>query len=254
MSFTEESHSGSPLQARVGKVPVWAIGVGLAGAFVLFMFWRNRKVKAVTSQPSAVGDMPAFTETTPSQVDGLPPGAIGDFLNADPTNPAFPVGQTPRGIPGPVTNTQWSRLAFDWLVGQGMDPTLVERAIQKYIMGQDLTGAETSVKNIALQVFGAPPEGLIASASTITPPPTSTEQPPVSTQPPTQGGSQGPQYITVSAGQDVYDTFAQLGEIPVVWARVTAFNGTFPVYWVDRPGNPDGNAPKFAQNMTLRVA
>jgi len=142
---------------RIGRFPVWAVGVMLAGGILAFMWWRNRSAGA--PQDNAASDEPLVYDTV--GVDGLPPGAIGDYLDSDPTNPAYPTGLTPTGIPGPITNVQWSRLAFDYLIGQGNDPALVERALAKYISGNALTQAEQAVVNLAQRAFGAPPEGLI---------------------------------------------------------------------------------------------
>lgn len=160
---------------KIGRVPIWAVGVGLAGAIVLFMFWRNRSASSAASSSVATDDQSLYYSGEEG-VEGLPPGAIGDFLGSNPTDPAYPVGLTPGGIPGPITNVQWSRLAFDWLIGLGNDPSLTERALAKYIQGMSLTAQETSIVNLAKTAFGAPPEGLI-----LTPP--ETPVPPPTTQP-----------------------------------------------------------------------
>ncbi len=172
MSLPEELRDG-----KVGRFPVWAIGVILAGAFVLFMFLRNRS-KAKATAGANLGALPDTQYVDNTQNDGLPPGSVGDYLAGDPTNPSYPVGLTPTGIPGPVTNVQWSRLAFDYLIGQGNDPQLVQRGLAKYIQGLSLTAQEQAVVNLALRAFGAPPEGLILSPeepaptqNTTTPPP-----------------------------------------------------------------------------------
>jgi hypothetical protein len=146
---------------------VWAVGVVLAGAVLIFMLIRNRSKNADTSstaEPPA--DAGLYYEPGADGVVGLPPGAIGDYLNQDPTNPAYPTGLTPQGIPGPVTNVQWSRLVFDLLVSRGDDPSLVERALSKYLRGQALTAEEQGVINLAHQLMGAPPEGLILIPNT----------------------------------------------------------------------------------------
>jgi hypothetical protein len=164
---------------KVGKFPIWALGIILAGAIVLFVFIRNRRAQGSTTTAQAPPSDPLYYEPGAEGVYGLPPGAIGDYLNADPTNPAYPVGQTPGGIPGPVTNVQWSRLAFDLLVSRGDDPNLVQRALAKYIRGDALDAAEQAVVNLALQLMGAPPEGLILTppSSPTTPPPQTPSDP-----------------------------------------------------------------------------
>jgi LysM domain-containing protein len=148
----------SPLRAEIGGIPAWQIGIGLAAVIVGWSYWRGRGRKPTgTTEP---------TEPLVGNVDdqagyGLPSGAIGTYLGNDPTNPAYPTGMTPRGIPGPVTNEQWARLAFDELVSKGDDPSLVATALWKYINSNTLSPAENAVVNMALQLFGAPPEGVI---------------------------------------------------------------------------------------------
>jgi nucleoid-associated protein YgaU len=171
------------LTHKFGGIPAWGIGVGLAAAFVGYNWYSHR---GDTTNPN---DSPSATDPSmvldPSQGDntnyGLPPGAIGDFLSQDPTNAAYPVGSTPQGLPGPVTNVQWSRLAFDQLLSKGDDPTLVSNALSKFLSGQTLTAAEQSVVNLAQQMFGAPPEGilpvLIGGIPTPTPDPQPTPAP-----------------------------------------------------------------------------
>ncbi len=165
MSLPEELKDG-----KIGRVPVWAVGVGIAAAILLFFWWRNRG-KGDEGSDTGTADYSGGLVFDGSQdVSGLPPGSIGDWLDSNPLDAAYPVGLTPKGIPGPVTNIQWARLAFDHLVGLGNDPALVERALQKYISGQSLTDAERAVVNLAQTMFGAPPEGLILSPPTNTPP------------------------------------------------------------------------------------
>lgn len=240
---------------KIGRFPVWVVGLLLAAAILVFAWVRNRRkgnAEARQSTESMATDQ-LFYDPTQTGVDGLPPGAIGDYLDSDPTNPAYPIGLTPNGIPGPVTNVQWTRLVFDWLVSKGADPALVERALAKYIQGLTLTAAERGVVNQAQTAFGAPPEGLILSPEGPAEPTPSTPTP--STPSPTTSSS-SPQYITVGAGQSVYDTFAELGDISQVFSTVRALNPGIDsrIYWVSRPDNPDGNAPYFRSEMQVRIA
>lgn len=181
MSLPEELKEG-----KVGKFPVWAIGVILAGAFVLFMFIRSRGKAKATAASTSTADPGYYPDAVSSNTDGLPPGAIGDYLSGDPTNPAYPTGLTAQGIPGPVTNVQWSRLAFDYLIGKGDDPNLVQRGLAKYIQGVGLSAQEQAVVNSALQAFGAPPEGLILTPDGQQPPTPDTPAPSPSPTPQAQ--------------------------------------------------------------------
>src|SRR5574342_12475 len=127
------------------------------------MLWRTRsKSTAVDSADQGLFYAPSLVQDE----SGLTHDAIGDYLNADPTNPAFPVGLTGQGMPGPITNVQWSRLTFDNPVGKGNDAATVERPLAKYIAGMNLTSHEQSVCKLSLQAFCARPEWFILLDST----------------------------------------------------------------------------------------
>lgn len=168
---------------KIGKVPVWAFGIGMAAVFIVYLIWRNHLANAQPTEPAPEAQDPNAIDPNTglpygSETDsgyGLPGGSIGDYLSNDPTNPAYPVGSTAQGLPGPVTNVQWSRLAFDELLAKGDDPTLVGNALSKFLAGSPLTQAEQAIVDLAEQTFGAPPEGLIPV--TPTGPPTSPTTP-----------------------------------------------------------------------------
>lgn len=169
---------------KIAGIPPWGIGVGLAGLLIIWLYIHQRKNPPVT--PTAEGTMPDPNALVTEQGDtGLPTGPIGDWLGQNPTSSAFPVGLTGRGVPGPITNQQWARLAFDELTAKGDDPTLVENALAKFLSGQPLSTAEEAVKNLAEQLFGAPPEGVmpvtVSPGPTPTPTPTGDGKPPAVT-------------------------------------------------------------------------
>ncbi|SRR5258706_3032661 len=191
---------GGILRGRVGRFPVWLLGLILAGVFVIFVLIRNRASKNASQ---TVGDLTGgtggYVDPTISDTSsyGLPPGPIGSYLSNDPTNAAYPVGLTPQGIPGPVTNQQWGRLVADQLIAKGDDPTLVSNALYKYLSGASLNASESSVINLAQQMLGQPPEGVIpiqivtgtnsgsgtgSTSGSGTPAPTSTPTPVVTTR------------------------------------------------------------------------
>jgi hypothetical protein len=160
------------LTGKVGGVPVWGIGVGLAGLLIAFMVWRNHKQykgEEDTSQTDSA-DGETTDQADPNDLVGsenqYPYGPIGQFLSDNPDNPAYPVGLPPQGTPGPITNQQWARLAGDYLIGKGNDPTVVQNALAHYINGQSLSAAEHAIIDLALTAFGSPPEGVLASPPT----------------------------------------------------------------------------------------
>jgi hypothetical protein len=172
------SGMSAALKRPIAGVPAWGWAFVMSAGFIAFMIWRNRKQTAA-AQAAAANDPNAPNNSLtfdPNAVDpstgllysqempagyGLPAGPLGQFLSNDPGNPSYPVGLTEQGLPGPITNLQWSRLVADSLISKGSDPTLVENALSKFLSGQPLTAAETAVENMGLQLFGSPPEGVI---------------------------------------------------------------------------------------------
>ena len=171
---------------KIGGVPVWGVGVGLAGVFVAFQWWRGRN-SAVTRDPGAAVEFPEGDIAPEGAAYGLPPGPIGDWLSQNPTFAGYPVGYSLGGLPSAITNGQWARLVTDELLSQGADPTLVSNALTKYLSGQSLTASEQAVINKALQILGTPPEGILPINTTPdtpdtpdTPPDTPDTTPPTS--------------------------------------------------------------------------
>lgn len=179
------------LHNKVGGIPVWGLGTGLAALIIVFVAYRNhQKYKNQETTPntdSSTSDQQG--QEDPNAIDpntglpyadeapgsGFPYGPINSYLGGDPTNAAYPVGGFPQGAPPAITNQQWARLASDFLIGKGNDPTLVENALAHYINGTSLSAAEHAIVNLALQAFGSPPEGVLASPPP--PPPGNTATP-----------------------------------------------------------------------------
>ncbi|MBT2400641.1 hypothetical protein [Streptomyces sp. ISL-100] len=57
----------------------------------------------------------------------------------------------------PTTNEQWGRMAIRRMIAYGYDPSLVDRAIRKYLAGETLTTTERAVIAEALVRLGPPP-------------------------------------------------------------------------------------------------
>jgi hypothetical protein len=178
--------------AKIGGVPVWAIGGGAVLVAAGFYEWRKRKQNQ-SPPPSSGSPMAEGGQIDPNAVDpttGLtyaqeadptqqpfPTGPIDSWLAQNPTSAGYPVGLTGQGLPGPVTNEQWARLAADELFLKGGVPTEVENALSDFLNGHPLSAVEQGIINIALQTFGSPPEGLIpVQTGGNTPPPPNTDQ------------------------------------------------------------------------------
>lgn len=153
-------------KGKIGGVPVWAAGIGLAAVIIGYNYFRNRG-----SGPSPSSGTIEMVEAEPSEEDGLPDGPIGDWLRENPTYGGYPgIGFTPGNISAPISNAQWVRLVSDELLATGADPALVSNALYKYLAGQPLTESEQAIINKALRLIGLPPDGIIP-VNPVTPPP-----------------------------------------------------------------------------------
>lgn len=179
---------GGILGAKVGGVPAWGIGVGLALLVLAVMWYRNKQSAATAAASTAAADSTDTTSATDGSVAGLAyddpnqidpntgvtfasegyttTAEVDSYLDSGAVPTTESVGLTPQGLSAPTTNTQWAQLVADYLIGKGDDPTLVSNAISAYTNGQTLTTAEQAVINMALDVFGEPPEGVIPVSTT----------------------------------------------------------------------------------------
>lgn len=176
-----EGLSGT-LTKDVGGIPVWAIGTGLAAVVVVGSYFMNKGDASALHQtvydPTADPMQPDSSDPTNSDY-GLPEGPLGDWLRENPGYSGYPVGQNVRGLPAPITNSQWARIAQDYLLAQGSDPSLVGSAFSKWLGRLTRTAAEQAVIDMAKRYFGAPPEG----DSITTPPATAPPAPPPASKP-----------------------------------------------------------------------
>jgi hypothetical protein len=145
------------LTKEVGGVPIWMIGaaVGVLAAGGYWLANRGDGATIVSRQFDPNSEQPEAGEPD----DGLPYGAIGDYLRENPGSSAYPIGGRNNGLPSPITNGQWARYVVDQLLATGADPTVVQNAIAKFIGGSVLSDAEESIVRGALQRYGSTPEG-----------------------------------------------------------------------------------------------
>lgn len=168
------------LQKKVGGVPVWGIGAGVAVLVVGGAYYLNSRDEGTVQTVYSPDDMMPEESDPTNQDIGLPNGPIGDWLSENPGHPSYPVG-IGGGLPAPITNEQWGRYVTDQLLSKGDDPTIVSTAVRKYLDGKALTAGEEAVIRMAIVLFGNPPEGVLpiipGGTSTTTPPATSTAAP-----------------------------------------------------------------------------
>lgn len=173
-------------EGRIGRIPVWGVGVGIAALIILFVVIRNRrKGNEGDTSPQVAG-------TEEDSVEGIPTGSFADQLSG--RFPASNMGTIPQGLNRPVTNAQWLTVAFDYLVGLGKIPSVVQRALADYLAGKSLSLEQQQLVDIALanSQISLPPEGVTLPNS----------QTP-GTQPP-PGAADMPQYVSVPVNYNLY--------------------------------------------------
>src|SRR5258707_1253818 len=99
-------------KGKVGGVPVWGVGAGLAVLILVIMYVRNRRTSTPidpnaanangtgTFDPNAIDPATGLTYTEEGPAGyGLPAGPIGSYLGNNPTFPGYPVGAPAQGLP-----------------------------------------------------------------------------------------------------------------------------------------------------------
>jgi hypothetical protein len=135
----------NPLWAKpIGPLPlgVWA-GVAVGG-IALGRWWQARG-----SAPT-LGAAPLLSGGTPGvAVDGTAPPAPD----------------------APYDNQAWARRAATALLGEGVDPTLAQRALANFLGGYELTATEDGIVDRAISLIGYPPEAVPPASRTPAEPP-----------------------------------------------------------------------------------
>ena len=147
------------LQAKLGKLPVWAWGV-IGGTVVLGGYYLTRSRRNARNPNAAANGTAAdnlasvFTGmATPGQTDNatLP---VSGFSGGTISN-----GDNALGDATLETNLTWLNRGIKVAVSQGHTPLGSTTALQKYLQGKPVTKFEADVVNQALQALGYPPEG-----------------------------------------------------------------------------------------------
>ena len=236
MSLPAELRDG-----RIGRFPVWAIGVVLAGLIIGFLFIRNRNRNATPEQTDASvpGDGAA------DSVAGIPTSDFADQISSN-----FPANVSLAPAPQrPLTNAQWLIAAFDYLVSLAKNPITAQRALQKYLAGEQLTEEERGLVELATanNNISLPPEGANL-------PPAGTQPPPGSSTPPTS--TPAPTSAVANAGENLYMwAQAQGVDFVVLFGEYKgdprALNPTARSYMHWDDSNP--KVPTFTSSRTVRL-
>lgn len=145
-----------------GKVPAWAVGIGLGVAVIAYRRWREKS----SPPPSTMSDGTEAGEGATTPDDGSSPATSGGY-----TFPSQYTTMNPGGVidyngqpsgsvdTGPVNNDDWRLQAFDVVAAGGYSPVAVNEAIAGYLAGNPLTATQEAMVSIALRKLGPPPEG-----------------------------------------------------------------------------------------------
>lgn len=109
--------------------------VGAAVGLLAYLWYKRRK--AATATPA--------TDTT--GLSGNMPGGAGNQTTAATSGPP-----TFNSLPA------WMAAVQTWANALGFDPATIQNALQHYMIGQCLSAEEYKIINLALGVFGQPPE------------------------------------------------------------------------------------------------
>jgi len=142
-------------QAKLGPLPVWVWGLTLGGAAVGYYYWSQLKDNngtTISTDPEAVNavESAAGYVTDRDAIDGAftPGTASGSTL------------ATSTAEESTDTNSAWLIRAVQALVGKGVSPLEAQTALGKYLDGESLSVAESSLVNRAIVALGGlPPDG-----------------------------------------------------------------------------------------------
>lgn len=128
-------------EQKLGPLPI-GVWIVLVGGGLAIAFYYN-------SQHEGSGDSASTPMVDTSGIPGVGVGAgTPGWVSVQP--PEQPTNN-------PSTNEQWAIQAINWLIGQGYEPALADKAIRDYIANVALTDREYPLVNLALKHFGSPP-------------------------------------------------------------------------------------------------
>lgn len=150
------------LGKQMGPLPLGAWILVIGGSLVLAYYLRSR---AASKAPAATVD--------PSTLIPNPNVGTGVVTNVAPNPTAVTAVTT-----SPTTNSEWAKLAQQYLVGAGYDGTVITAAVSAFLSGQQLSSQYNALINEAIKHVGSPPETLPPAPA----PPSTVVSPPVPTQ------------------------------------------------------------------------
>lgn len=130
---------GEKITQKLGPFPVWVWGVLIGGGLIAWYWFSGA---GVTQGDATSSDGEFTTELAPS----------GDFSEKT----VVPEGDS--GVDD-ATNEEWLSQAISAAAGSGGSQVAIRAALQKFLMGEELTSQERGWVDRALTEVGQPPEG-----------------------------------------------------------------------------------------------
>jgi hypothetical protein len=145
MSESAPENIAKGVGKKVGPLPLWAYAAIIVGGAYGVYWWKNRVGTSTPVVQTEVGS--GMSASGPMPGTGTYDGTVTGG------NKAGPAAQT---------NAQWAKKVADGMIATGSNPTDANNAVAAYINGQPLTAVQQAIINVALTIYGNPPEGVVS--------------------------------------------------------------------------------------------
>lgn len=146
-----------PLRRQLGPLPVWAWIAALAGGALVAARLRSGAPADDTEQLTDPTGAPSSAHSTGGVLGGAGTGSVqlrsGTIYAPSPVTDAAPTG--------PANNNEWRRAAAAYLIGRNRDALAVDRALARYLAGEQLDAAAEALVNEALAAIGPTPDPVL---------------------------------------------------------------------------------------------
>lgn len=161
MAGEEAAHAaggiGEAFTRKLGPLPVWVWGVGIAAVYVLVIKRKGGASSTAGSATDPAGNTGAIDPAT-GYVYGTSQDTSALGAQSSTGSSGSVSGSGGSTIAGQyASNDAWGRAAINFLVGLGIDPTEANSAIGNFLASQTLTTQQQADVNLAIQSMGAPP-------------------------------------------------------------------------------------------------
>lgn len=195
------------LTRKIGPLPAVAWVGGAAFIYVIYRYMKTRSASTATNTATSTDTSGGVSQ------DAASPWGTGAGGGSTVLNPSATPTSTAQ------TNVDWGKMAENWAIAQGFNPSDVATALGSYLYqtGQSLNSTQSSILTSALKQFGAPPEGIII-------PPQTTPAPPLN-----GGGPSPSQAVGFQYNPDGSTSPTSASNPPKTYTYWTGPGGTTPV-------------------------